>query len=154
MIEACPNGAPFYSVPRLEERPEDLAEDVACFSLDVRKKILVWRRYLNRLSSQGRRVVLWGAGSKAVAFLTTLKIFREVQYAVDINPFKQGTFIAGTGQQVIGPDFLRSYKPDVVIAMNPLYLKEIRKDLDRTGLSPRLLALDAPRSARKMGLAS
>src|SRR5262249_33699759 len=130
MIEACPNGAPFHSVSRLEERLEDLAVDVARFSLDVLKKILLWRRYLNRLSSKGRRVVLWGAGSKAVAFLTTLKIFREVQYVVDTSPSKQGTFIAGTGQQVVGPDFLRSYKPDVVIAMNPLYLNEIRNDLD------------------------
>ncbi len=153
MIEACPSGAPFHSVSRLEERPEDLTEDVARFSFDVLKKILLWRRYLNRLSSKGRRVVLWGAGSKAVAFLTTLKIVREVQYVVDTNASKQGTFIAGTGQQVVGPDFLRSYKPDVVIAMNRLYLKEVRKDLDQAGLSPRLLALDAPRAAGKTGLA-
>ena len=34
----------------------------------------------------GQQTVLWGGGSKAVAFLTTLGIGDEIAYAVDINP--------------------------------------------------------------------
>jgi len=60
-------------------------------------------------------------------------------YAVDINPFKQGMFMAGTGQEVVGPDFLRDYDPDLVVAMNSIYLAEIRSELDRIGVDAELV---------------
>jgi hypothetical protein len=50
-------------------------------------------------------VVLWGGGSKGVAFLTTLgQSLDDIAYAVDINPIKHGTFMAGTGQEIIAPE--------------------------------------------------
>jgi hypothetical protein len=36
---------------------------------------------------------------------------------------------------------LREYKPDVVIAMNPIYCEEIGRDLKRMGLAPELSAV-------------
>jgi hypothetical protein len=88
---------------------------------------------------RGQRVVLWGAGSKAVAFLTTLGATAQViEYAVDINPYKHGTFLAGVGQQVVPPDFLRDYRPATVVAMNPVYLAEIRAALTELGVAATL----------------
>ncbi len=82
----------------------------------------------------GARVAIWGAGSKGVAFLTTLGLTDEVAYAIDINPHKQGMFMPGTGHPVVGPDSLHQSPPDVVIVMNPVYLDEIRSALARGGL--------------------
>ncbi|MDL5502674.1 MAG: hypothetical protein QSU88_05600, partial [Candidatus Methanoperedens sp.] len=82
----------------------------------------------------GRRVVLWGGGSKGVAFLTTLNIIDEVEYVVDINPKKNGTYMAGTGQKIVAPEFLIKYKPDIVIVMNPIYCNEIQETLDKIGI--------------------
>jgi hypothetical protein len=79
--------------------------------------------------------VVWGSGSKGVAFLTALDLDKEIEYVVDINPYRQGKFMAGTGQQIVGPSFLAEYKPDVAIAMNPIYESEIQSDLRRMGLS-------------------
>jgi hypothetical protein len=78
-------------------------------------------------------------GSKGVAFLATLNIQDEIEYAVDINPYKQGTYIAGTGQEIVAPKFLRGYRPDVVIVMNPIYCNEIQQDLDRMGVTAELV---------------
>ena len=86
----------------------------------------------------GRRAVIWGAGSKGVAFLTTLGLREEIPYTVDINPHKQGTFMAGTGQEIKAPAFLQEYKPDVVIVMNPIYRNEIQQELKRMGLTAEL----------------
>jgi hypothetical protein len=36
---------------------------------------------------------------------------------------------------------LKDYRPDVVIAMNPIYLEEIRNDLRSMGLDPELTAV-------------
>jgi hypothetical protein len=63
----------------------------------------------------------------------------EIEYAVDINPYKWGKFMAGTAQQIVSPDFLLRYRPDLVVAMNPIYLAEIRATLDELGLDPELI---------------
>ena len=92
-------------------------------------------------ADRGRRAVIWGAGSKGVSYLTTLGLQDEIGYAVDINPYKHGMFMAGTGQEVVGPEFLREYGPDLVVAMNPIYLAEIRAELDRVGVDADLVGV-------------
>ena len=101
-----------------------------------------WRALLTEWRAAGKRVVLWGGGSKGVAFLTTLgEAATDIAYAVDINPIKTGTFMAGTGQEIVAPAFLRDYRPDVVVIMNPVYRDEITADLSALGLAPEILTL-------------
>jgi len=64
-----------------------------------------------------------------------------VACAVDINPHRQGKAMIGTGHRIVGPDDLVEIRPDLVVAMNPIYLDEIRGDLARRGLSPELVAV-------------
>ena len=89
---------------------------------------------MDGIRREGKKAVIWGGGSKGVAFLTSLQIHEEIPYAVDINPFKHGTFMAGNGQEIVGPEFLREYRPDVVIVMNPIYCDEIKRDLEKLGV--------------------
>jgi hypothetical protein len=70
-----------------------------------------------------------------VTFLNTLKTKDHIDYVVDINPRKQGRYVAGTGQQIVTPDFLRDYQPDMVMVMNPIYKREIQQITKRLGLS-------------------
>lgn len=49
--------------------------------------------------------------------------------------------MAGTGQEIVAPEFLKKYQPDVVIIMNAVYRGEIYKDLNRMGLAPEILTL-------------
>jgi len=76
---------------------------------------------LEQIKGKGQRAVVWGAGSKGVTFLNVLNIQDQIEYVVDINLRKQGMYIAGTGQQIVPPEFLRNYQPDVVIVMNLIY---------------------------------
>ncbi len=119
-----------------------LADEVQRFRLDVPVRLDVWRRRISDAATSGRRIVLWGGGSKAVAFLTTLGIGDEILGAVDINPNKQGTYLARTGHRVIGPDELASIRPDEVIVMNPIYLEEIRAQLHAMDLDPTLTPIE------------
>jgi hypothetical protein len=81
-------------------------------------------------------VVIWGGGSKGAAFLGAVDAAGVIGYVVDINPFRQQTFMAGTGQPIVAPNFLKDYQPDVVIVMNEIYHAEILNDLNRLGLTP------------------
>ena len=142
MIEARPATA--ASTPPLsdEESPAETMQLVDYFVAHYGPGRDEWRRALARMKGQGQKVVLWGGGSKGVAFLTTLKqSLDDIAYAVDINPIKTGTFMAGTGQEIIAPDFLKAYRPDVVIIMNPVYREEITRDLASMGLAPEILTL-------------
>jgi hypothetical protein len=73
--------------------------------------------------------------------LTTLKLTQEIDYVVDINPHKHGTFLPGTGHEVVGPDFLQDRRPDVVVIMNPIYTEEIRRQLDGLGIHPEFMPI-------------
>ncbi|RIK42593.1 MAG: SAM-dependent methyltransferase [Chloroflexi bacterium] len=101
-----------------------------------------WESKLQDFRLQGKRVVIWGSGSKGVAFLTTLAGSDVITHAVDVNPYRHGTFMAGTGQEIVGPDALTAICPDIVIVMNPLYCNEIQQTLELMGLHPQLLPLE------------
>jgi len=143
MIEARP-GTGSGPLPLPEEDDLDaLREDVAYFASTLDTTLARWQRRMKDITSAGRRAVIWGGGSKGVAFLTKLDITNEIQYAVDINPLKTGTFMAGTGQEIVGPEFLRSYRPDLIIVMNPIYIPEISAELTRLGVSAEILPITA-----------
>lgn len=138
MIEARTGDGTGVRLLANEHDLEDTAALVKEFEQAVPIRIAEWRERLRRLCAQGRKAVIWGGGSKGVAFLTTLGLQDEIQYAVDVNPNKHGTFLAGHGQEVIAPERLKDYQPDVVIVMNPIYCPEIRQHLDTLGLDAEL----------------
>jgi SAM-dependent methyltransferase len=141
MISAQPDvGKHNQPLPRENDLAE-LARNVAFFAENYQKKLDTWQHRLSEYRQNRRRVVLWGSGSKAVAFLTTFKIHDDIAYVVDINPYRQGTYMAGTGQQIVAPGFLQEYKPDIVIVMNAIYCDEIRQDFQKLELRPELLTV-------------
>lgn len=141
LIEARPgNGSGERFFPPEQDLAE-LAHDVRQFAAMYASKQTAWQEELGQLQAQGQRVVLWGSGSKAVAFLTTLGIRDEIEYVVDINPHKHGMYLAGTGHEIVPPEFLQTYHPDVIIVMNPVYCDEIGCDLERLQVRAKLLAV-------------
>src|SRR3546814_19695643 len=62
-----------------------------------------------------------------------------IDYVVDINPRKRGRFVPGTGQEIVDPAFLRDYRPDVLIVMNPEYQDEIATTAESLGLDSELV---------------
>ena len=143
MIEARPISG-YSTVAPLpdEESPEETLRMVDFFVEHYDAKRNEWRERLAQMKAAGKKVVLWGGGSKGVAFLTTLdQKLDDIAYAVDINPIKTGTFMAGTGQGIVAPSFLMEYQPEVVIIMNPVYLDEITRDLNKMGLAPGIYTL-------------
>ena len=85
-----------------------------------------WEDNVLSLRSQGRRGVVWGAGSKGIMFVNTL---RAIEYLVDINPRKEGRYVPCSGYRVLSPQFLRQLKPDFVIVMNREYKSEIQEQM-------------------------
>jgi hypothetical protein len=119
---------------------EEVLEGVGRFRSEIDRVQTMWRERIAGVEATGGDVVVWGAGSKAVAFLTTIGRGTNITHAVDINPHKHGTYLAGAGQRVESPDFLREHQPALVIAMNPIYLSEIGASLTELGVDAELAA--------------
>ncbi len=143
MIGAHPGQTVDAPLPN-EESVAELSERVDAFAAKVEADCAQWRRWIGEQAAAGKRVVLWGGGSKAVTFLNTLGIEGEIELAVDINTKKRDTYLAGTGQRIVTPDALQSHPPDVVIVMNPIYREEIATELRAMGLTPELVMISPP----------
>lgn len=99
------------------------------FTAKTTKNIQGLSEQVETLLNEGNRIVVWGVGARGVTILNILKENR-IEYAVDINPRKQGLYVPGTGQKIVQPSFLSDYKPDFVLVSNAPYKAEIQKTLD------------------------
>jgi hypothetical protein len=110
------------------------------FGKRARSDATAWRDRIRTELDGGGRVCLWGAGSKAVSFLSAVGT-DLVSCAVDINPHKQGTYLPGSGTRIVGPAGLPQEPPTLVIAMNHVYVEEIAADLRDMEIEAQLVAL-------------
>jgi SAM-dependent methyltransferase len=140
----CLEAVPVRSLPQPSgDRPDAIEAMewlVAAFADEHNNKVRAWRKHLARLRENGKRIVVWGAGSKGVTFLNVMNLHNQIEYVVDVNPRKQGLFVPGTGQRIVEPEALESYRPDTVIVMNPLYSEEIQRMATSMNIAAELLA--------------
>jgi SAM-dependent methyltransferase len=128
-------------ISALEDDLGVLSDAVDHFEKGYRDTVVHWREMLRSNRAAGGRTVIWGAGSKGVSFLSAMGNGDDIEYAVDINPHKHDMYMAGTGQRIVPPEFLTEYQPDLVIAMNPVYLDEIGYKLRSLGVEAKLVSL-------------
>ena len=94
-----------------------------------------WREHLKGAAAEGRRLAIWGAGSKGTTFLNNLGEGNVILYAVDVNARKLGRFIPGTGHEIVAPDALKDAQLDEIVVMNPIYRDEIASMAKAAGSS-------------------
>jgi hypothetical protein len=83
-----------------------------------------------KISKNYKKNVIWGASSKGVIFSTHMKnIGIHIDFAIDINPEKQGKFLAKSGVQVFSPLEAEKFlnPSDNIFVMNSNYLDEIKE---------------------------
>ena len=137
-MKANPNEVSKKTMPN-EESVEETTKNIESFSARCEDKLTYWKEQLQRIKAENKRSIVWGSGSKCVAFMTTLNVKDEINYIVDINPHRHGKYIPGVGKQIVSPEFLKDYQPEIVIVMNPVYCNEIKQKLESMGLNCELI---------------
>ena len=125
---------------QIEESTTETSRNIENFRSLSSMKLKFWKEKLVQFQKDKMRAIIWGSGSKCIGFMTTLNIRNEIDYVVDINPRRQGKFLPGVGKQIVHPEFLKEYKPDIVIAMNPVYCDEIRQSLETMDVTAELIS--------------
>jgi len=94
-----------------------------------------------KLRRSNTKVIAWGAGARGLSLLNLFNINDLVPYIVDINEKRQGKFIPGSGQEIMAPEFIQSYQPELIIITNPTYAEEIQQQVHELGLQPEFWVL-------------
>lgn len=105
------------------QKPKLIKPDTCCFPSNILSKIDSAAKFL-----KGRHCAIWGASSKGVIFaLYMQRAGIQVDWVVDINPIKQGKYMASSGIKVSSPDeAMRGLDDgDIIFVMNSNYLSEI-----------------------------
>ena len=88
--------------------------------------LLFYREFVQSHSG----MLVWGAGAKGVTFASLTDPNRNyISSLVDINPEKQGLYIAKTGHSVISPAQLADFEGGDILVMNDNYYQEIQKQI-------------------------
>lgn len=141
IVESRPAQADCREPHPAEETVSEIVGDVDAFRRGVADRLQYWHEFVAGHRADGKRVAVWGSGSKAVAFLSRLRLGDSISAVVDINPHRHRRFLAGTGHEILAPQSLQEIRPDVVIAMNPVYRDEIQHELKSMHLNVEVVAL-------------
>jgi threonine dehydrogenase-like Zn-dependent dehydrogenase len=101
----------------------------------------LWRAAVEKARAEGT-VSIWGAGAKGVMF--ALLVDSDgilLDHAIDINPNKQGLYLAGSGLEVLAPIQAAGRRAKTVFVMNPNYFNEIRSTARDNGISGKLVSV-------------
>ncbi len=138
LIADVQDDAPSLDRSRLEA-PQEMVRLALSFGEACARSLAQWHAWLS--ASEPESVALWGSGSKATGFLTTLGSWGRVRFVVDINPGKHGKFVAGSGHEIVAPERLVASGVKRVLVMNPIYVDEISRDLKDLGVDVEVRAL-------------
>lgn len=145
ILEARPEAGAVEASHPLADDLNVVAKLVRHFKSEGSARIAAWRKAFNEWYLSGQCVALWGSGSKAVGFLTTIGSPQAVNCVVDINPRRHGRYMPGLGMPIVAPAHLTHHPPEIVIVMNPIYRDEISTKLAEMHLVPDIYMIDDDR---------
>ena len=96
---------------------------------------------IRRWMAAGEQIMLWGGGSKAVAFLSFTRTEGNLNAAIDINPRKANTFLPGSGLPVLSPHQAKTRDPTRIILLNRIYRAEVEHECSHLGINAPIVAL-------------
>ncbi|NEP03799.1 MAG: hypothetical protein F6K25_15550 [Okeania sp. SIO2G4] len=138
-MEAVPATTSAKEESQIISEVENIGDGAVKFNHLFNQLINKWQQKFDEITKKHQKVVVWGAGSKGVTFLNLLKEYNDIEYVVDLNSRKQGMYIAGAGQKIVSPEFLKDYQPEIIIIMNPIYEQEIRQLTYHLGLKSKFI---------------
>lgn len=120
--------------PTVKKDPGLLAEAAAEYAASEAGLKSFWQKKVDELRSQGG-VAIWGAGAKGVTFANLVDPeCNRITCVVDVNPQKQGGFLAGTGHPIVDYHELKNRGVAAAVLMNPVYKDEVAELLNDANL--------------------
>jgi hypothetical protein len=118
---------------------DELPGRVEQFRREHTESVARWQQRIEHFRDSRQSAVLWGSGGRGISFLNAVDPDSVIKAVVDVNPRRQGSFIPGTGHQIVAPQWLQDNQPDWIVISNPLYEREIRAMAASLGVQARFV---------------
>jgi len=132
------NGEVVYALVRLEvpKAAQERAHAADTFFHGAETSRTGIRTQVDLLAAAGKRVAIWGGTGKAAAFIHQFGIdAKRFPLVVDSDPDKVGSFVPGSGQEIVFRDALKTNPVDVVIIPSQWRARDIAEEMKREGIS-------------------
>ncbi|OOZ41136.1 hypothetical protein BOW53_05260 [Solemya pervernicosa gill symbiont] len=96
------------------------------FAAEWNSQLSVLEQRIAVLSSESRKIAIWGAGSKGVTFSNLVNDQGAIKAFIDINERKQHSYAAGSGVPIMPPEYIKQHDIDTILIMNANYQHEIK----------------------------
>ena len=116
-------------------------KNISNFSGRYKEAEAIWQKKIQDMEKAGKKVVGWGAGGRGMFFFNVMKAGAFIPFVVDINPNRQRMYLPGTGQKIVPPEFLLTYKPDVIVVTHSTYVGEITRQVREMGLQSEIVSI-------------
>ena len=139
------DGEVVYALVRLgvPATMRERAEAAVAFAQQSELSRLTIRTQLEEFAANAKRVAIWGGTGKAAAFMHQFGADAErFPLVVDSDPDKAGTFVPGTGQEIVFRDVLKTQPADVVIIPTQWRAKDIVAEMTREGISAKQVLIE------------
>jgi len=134
-----------YGLARFRRRDDQVqfaSEAVAFSNRSIRHRQSI-RADIDALAAAGRRTAVWGGTGKAAAFINQFGLdAKRFPLVVDSDLEKAGTYVPGTGQEILYRDFLIQFPVEVILIATQWRAGDIVAEIDRCGIPYRTILLE------------
>jgi len=141
MIEARPAREPTLARLSQEDDLQRMTALASDFAARVRTRTRQIEQLMEGACAEGADLCIWGAGPKCAALLHGLRAAAKRISVVDVDPARQGRFLAGSGIEVAAPETLARKRRGIVLLPNAICMEEVQGQLARVGCTMRLVPL-------------
>ncbi len=145
MIEHGYNGEVILGLVRLagNQTQVEYARQAVDFSERAWRAKNTIAAQLAELHASGRRLAIWGGTGKGAAFINYYGAdAKRFPLVVDSDRDKVGTFVPGTGQEIVFRDVLLEQPADVIIIPTQWRAKDIVTEMTRAGIRAQTLLIE------------
>lgn len=132
------DGEVIFGLVRLDspKGATSVADGAARFFRQASLSVETISRQLAELADSGATVAIWGGTGKAAAFMHQFGVdSRRFPLVVDSDPSKAGSYVPGTGQEILFRDVLKQRPTDVVIIPTQWRAQDIITEMAHEGIS-------------------
>jgi hypothetical protein len=127
---------------RREDQVQFATEAVAFGERSIRNRKAM-RAEVDKLAESGRRVAIWGGTGKAAAFINQFGLdARRFPLVVDSDLDKAGTYVPGTGQEILYRDILLQYPAEVIVIATQWRAGDIVAEIERCGIMYQTIVIE------------